>query len=98
MSQPPQGAGHRRLATGANTFFVDDHIRRGPGSRQFTPLGAAYLALPHSVARRCGGILLRGSLALIFIWFGALKVTGTSPQWPRWCAPPFPGSAGGLSL
>jgi uncharacterized membrane protein YkgB len=29
--------------------------------------------------RRIGPTLLRVSLAVVFIWFGALKVTGTSP-------------------
>lgn len=46
------------------------------------PYGAIYLELPSSIARRWGGMMLRGSLALIFIWFGTLKVTGMSPVAP----------------
>jgi putative oxidoreductase len=39
----------------------------------------AFLERATVTMRRVGPLLLRISLAVVFIWFGALKVTGTSP-------------------
>jgi putative oxidoreductase len=37
------------------------------------------LELPYEIAARHGATLLRFSLALVYIWFGTLKLVGASP-------------------
>ena len=49
-------------------------VGTGPGQRVDVVLAAIT-----DTCRRYGPVALRLSLALVFVWFGALKLTGNSP-------------------
>jgi putative oxidoreductase len=72
-------ADHRRLVGTSGYLGAVDAIAITRERVSRLPFCATLLVLPRSLAGRFGGIMLRSSLALIFIWFGALKVTGASP-------------------
>jgi uncharacterized membrane protein YkgB len=66
-------------AANAPAHVVGTSAGRSPEPGLLARVGSALLDRPSALALRVGPTLLRFALALVFVWFGAMKVTSTSP-------------------